>query len=80
VSVPFTIELENGGAAVVSVVGDKVLLVVPTSGAVLTRAECEHLGDLLWAAGMQAEPPKSVRMTGHAQPITSVDDPRVRGG
>lgn len=75
--IPHTIELESGGAICASVVNGKVLLVMPPN-ATLTRAECEHIGDLLWACGMQAEPPKSVQ--GRAKPITSVEDERVKAG
>lgn len=89
-TIPHTIELESGGAICASVVNGKVLLVV-SPDALLTRAECEHVGDLLWAAGIQAESPKSVSVSSRmnpltgvavprAKPITSVEDERVRGG
>lgn len=77
-TIPHTIELESGGAICASVVNGKVLLVV-SPDALLTRAECEHVGDLLWACGMRAAPPKSLQVPGRAKPITSVDDERVRG-
>lgn len=75
--IPQTIPLESGGAVVINTVGGKVLLVVPRAGAVLTRAECEHVGDALWQAGIRAETIEE--LAGHAQPIKSVSDPRVRG-
>lgn len=85
-TIPHTIELESGGAICASVVNGKVLLVV-SPDALLTRAECEHVGDMLWACGVEAEPPATPRAhfvgfdaePGRAKPITSVDDPRVRG-
>lgn len=76
--IPHTIELESGGAICASVVNGKVLLVV-SPDALLTRAECEHVGDLLWACGVQAEPPKRLQVPGRARPITSVEDERVKG-
>lgn len=76
-SLPITIPLEAGGAVCISHVGGKVLMVIPANGAVLTRAECEHVGDALWQAGIRAETIEE--LAGHAQPIKSVSDPRVRG-
>lgn len=76
-SIPITIPLEAGGAVIINHVGGKVLMIVPDAGAVLTRAECEHVGDVLWQAGIRAE--TIGELAGHAQPIKSVSDPRVRG-
>lgn len=77
-SIPYALELESGGVVRVSTVGSRVMMTVSGPAAVLTRAEAEEVGDMLWLAGVVAEPPASVE--GRAKPITSVDDPRVRGG
>jgi hypothetical protein len=75
-TIPHTIELESGGAICASVVNGRVLLVV-LPNATLTRAECEHVGDVLWQAGIKAEVIEE--LAGRAKPITSVDDERVKG-
>lgn len=71
-SIPITVRAGAAGAYLVNATPSGDVLVTAPQHAVLSPAEAEELADTLRLIAHASRP-------GRAKPITSVDDPRVRG-